>query len=160
MIADCDGVIDKNQKVEGDNIYSGVGDFTAGDEKASAQETAGKAMTKPPVEIDPRDLERNHIKRRFTMLDPEPIFDWENHHVIGLNREPSHCLHDAIVQGYSDSSVAFPGAPLMAFGVLLPCKKRGFLESALRTNGMTYFSVCRLPTGWCPQLTSHCGTGV
>jgi len=83
----------KSEKVKADDVYSEVGDFAAGD-KAPGRKTPGKATAKPLTEIDPRDLERNQIERRFAvpdLLDPEPIFDWENHHVIGRNRQPSHC---------------------------------------------------------------------
>ena len=86
--ADSTKIADKT-----DNIYSEVGDFAAGDKK-TAGSAANKPTAKPQPKIDPRDLERNQIERRFAvpdLLDPEPIFDWENHHVIHRNREASHC---------------------------------------------------------------------
>ncbi len=94
MTAGYGRAIEKSEKVKADNIYSEVGDFAAGDDKAPGRKTPGNAIKKPLGEIDPRDLERNQIERRFAvrdLLDPEPIFDWENHHVIGRNREPSRC---------------------------------------------------------------------
>ncbi|NQT37090.1 MAG: hypothetical protein HQ581_06355, partial [Planctomycetes bacterium] len=78
-----------------DNPYSKEGDFAAGDDKNPAvKPTEPPSVAKPVREVDPRDLERNIIERRFAvpdLLDPVPIFDWENHHVIHRNREPSHC---------------------------------------------------------------------
>lgn len=82
-----------------DNPYSKVGDFAAGDEKKPVEDPKVKPGKAPPTakqlpQVAPGDLERNQIERRFAvpdLLDPTPIFDWENHHVIHRNREPSHC---------------------------------------------------------------------
>jgi len=97
----------KIDKAETDNPYTKVGDFAAGNEKEADRKTAVKPATKPLPEIDPRDLERNQIERRFAvpdLLDPAPIFDWENHHVISINREPSHCT--LMVYPSTDSALA------------------------------------------------------
>jgi len=91
MAADSTGKVDENKN---DNPYSEVGDFTAGGKKTPGQKPIDtKPLVKPPRDVDPRDLERNQIERRFAvpdLLDPQPIFDWENHRVIHRNREPSH----------------------------------------------------------------------
>ncbi len=87
------------EKPGDDNPYSKEGDFAAGDEKKPEGNPAAKpsespSVAKPVAEVDPRDLERNIIERRFAvpdLLDPAPIFDWENHHVLHRNRKPSHC---------------------------------------------------------------------
>jgi len=89
--------LDKNlEKI--DNLYSDVGDFTAGDEQNAVSvvktPVVKKIPTKKQLETDQRLLHRNQIERRFAvpdLLDPEPIFDWENHHVLHINTEPSHC---------------------------------------------------------------------
>lgn len=40
------------------------------------------------------------------------------YNAFGKLRETLRALHDTIVLGYSDSSVAFPGTPVMAFGII------------------------------------------
>ncbi|MFZ2145921.1 MAG: succinylglutamate desuccinylase/aspartoacylase family protein [Sedimentisphaerales bacterium] len=40
------------------------------------------------------------------------------YNTFGKLQDTVVCLHDGIVLGHSDSSVAYPGAPIMAFGVI------------------------------------------
>jgi len=40
------------------------------------------------------------------------------YNTFGKLQDTVVCLHDGIVLGHSDSSVAYPGAPIMAFGIL------------------------------------------
>ncbi|HUT11718.1 MAG TPA: glycoside hydrolase family 2 TIM barrel-domain containing protein [Thermoguttaceae bacterium] len=99
LAADSTGKDADSEKANDDNPYSKVGDFAAGDEKKPVEDPKARPGDIPPTarplpEVDPADLERNQIERRFAvpdLLDPTPIFDWENHRVIHRNREPSHC---------------------------------------------------------------------
>ncbi len=86
---------DKTREI---NPYAEVGDFVAGEDQAAKGKPGAKPWeVKPPGElpagVDPKELERNQIERRFAvpdLLDPTPIYDWENHHVIQRNAEPPH----------------------------------------------------------------------
>lgn len=120
--ADLTKIVDKTDKSKADNLYSEVGDFATGDEKAAGG-VANKATAKPKPQIDPRDLERNQIERRFAvgdLLDPTPIFDWENHHVLHLNREPSHCTQ-MVYPSTESALAAAQSAAKVPMRELSPC---------------------------------------
>ena len=111
-------------KTKENNPYADVGDFAAGeDRKAGGNPGAKPWEVKPagelPAGVDPKDLERNRIERRFAvpdLLDPTPIHDWENHRVIHRNTEPPHCTQ--MVYPDVDSALAATrsaaGAPMRA----------------------------------------------
>ncbi len=104
LLADISAAADKSlknksskppaEKPEEDNPYAEVGDFAAGDvANPRAEEFNTTKDDEKAKKIDPRKLERNRIERRFAvpdLLDPRPVYDWENHHVIHRNTEPSH----------------------------------------------------------------------